>query len=193
LLGYGRVGQAVAALALRERDRLNALGFDVSVTTALARDPEKPRPGDGIRTLFDSGLFFKQPFNVVVDVMGGVEPAFTLVRRALETGVPVVSANKTLIARRGEELVNLSRCHGVPLAFDAAVLAGVPFLGALARLPSSAPHGASPASSMAPRIFFCPQSLMARRLTMPSPMRARADTPSRTAAPTSADAMRSRS
>ena len=135
LLGYGRVGQAVAAVASRERDRLNALGFDVSVVAALARDSRKPRPVDGVRTLFEPDAFFSQPLDVIVDVMGGEEPAFTLVQRALTAGMPVVSANKTLIARRGGELASLSRCHGVPLAFDAAVLAGVPFLGALARRP----------------------------------------------------------
>ncbi len=71
----------------------------------------------------------------MIEVMGGVQPAYDYVRRALELRIPVVTANKSLMAARGEELRDLSRRAGVPLAFDAAVLAGVPFIGALARRP----------------------------------------------------------
>jgi len=135
LLGFGRVGQAVAAVVAAERDRLQALGLDLRIAAALARDPAKPRHLHDVTAVFDSGTFFRQRFDAVIDVMGGVDPAFGLVRRALESGVPVVSANKTLLAAHGEELAAISRRHGTPLAFDAAVLAGVPFLGALARRP----------------------------------------------------------
>ena len=135
LLGYGSVGQAVAALARRERDRLEALGLDVRVRAALARDPQKARARQDADVVFDSAAFFRRRFDVVIDVIGGVDPAFGLVRRALEAGVPVVSANKTLLAARGEELAAISRRCGAPLAFDAAVVAGVPFIGALVRRP----------------------------------------------------------
>ena len=67
--------------------------------------------------------------------MGGVHPAYEYVRQALEAGIPVVTANKSLMAEKGEELRALARRAGVPLAYEAAVLAGVPFIGALARRP----------------------------------------------------------
>lgn len=73
--------------------------------------------------------------DVIVEVLGGVEPARTLVTRALERGVPVVTANKTLIAAHGPELRDLARRTGTPLLFEAAVIAGVPFVGAIARRP----------------------------------------------------------
>ena len=134
LLGHGRVGQALSALVASERDRLEALGLNVRVVAALARDAAKPR-GRDVATVFDPGEFFRHQFDAVIEVMGGVDPAYGLVRRALESGIPVVSANKTLLAARGDELAAISRRNGTPLAFDAAVVAGVPFLGALSRRP----------------------------------------------------------
>ena len=73
--------------------------------------------------------------DVIVEVLGGVEPARTLVTRALERGVPVVTANKTLMAAHGPELRELAHRTGTPLLFEAAVVAGVPFVGAIARRP----------------------------------------------------------
>lgn len=134
LLGHGRVGQALSALVTSERERLQELGLNVRVLAALARDAAKPRARD-VATVFDAGEFFRHRFDAVIEVLGGVDPAYTLVRHALEAGVPVVSANKTLLAARGDELAAISRRHGTPLAFDAAVVAGVPFLGALSRRP----------------------------------------------------------
>ena len=134
LLGHGRVGQALSALVTSERDRLQDLGLNVRVVAALARDAAKPRAQD-VPTVLDAGAFFRRQFDAVIEVLGGVDPAYGLVRRALEAGIPVVSANKTLLAARGEDLAAISRRHGTPLAFDAAVVAGVPFLGALSRRP----------------------------------------------------------
>jgi homoserine dehydrogenase len=134
LLGHGRVGQALSALVVSERDRLEALDLNVRVVAALARDTAKPR-GLDVPTVYDAGAFFRHQFDAVIEVLGGVDPAYGLVRRALEAGIPVVSANKTLLAARGDDLAAISRRHGTSLAFDAAVVAGVPFLGALSRRP----------------------------------------------------------
>ena len=135
LLGYGRVGQAVAALIQAEGDRFAATGLDLRVTAALVRDTARPRGGPAITRCADAASFFSRRFDVVIEVMGGALPAFDLVSRALTSGVPVVTANKTLMAVHGDDLRALARAHHTPLACDAAVLAGVPFLGALARRP----------------------------------------------------------
>ena len=73
--------------------------------------------------------------DVVVEVLGGIEPARTLVTRALERGIPVVTANKSLMAAHGPGLRELARRKRTPLLFEAAVVAGVPFVGAIARRP----------------------------------------------------------
>jgi homoserine dehydrogenase len=67
--------------------------------------------------------------------LGGVHPAYDYVRQALEAGIPVVTANKSLMAEKGEELRAIARRAGVSLAYEAAVLAGVPFIGAWTRRP----------------------------------------------------------
>jgi homoserine dehydrogenase len=73
--------------------------------------------------------------DILVEVLGGLDPARSLVARALAAGVPVVTANKTLVAYAGDDLERLARRHGSVLVYDSAVLAGVPFLGSLARRP----------------------------------------------------------
>lgn len=135
LLGYGRIGQAVAAVAYHERVRLADAGVELHVVRALVRDLAKPRGGPVVRLVTSAAEVLHQGADVLVEVLGGVEPARTIVAAALEAGVPVISANKSLLATHGEELRALAARHRTTLAFDAAVLAGVPFLGSLARRP----------------------------------------------------------
>lgn len=128
LLGLGTVGRAVA-------DAAPASGGQV--VAALVRDPRRhagatvPLEIDGRRVL-DAGL------DVVVEALGGTEPARTLVAAALARRIPVVTANKSLMAAHGRELRARAAAAGVPLLFEAAVVAGVPFVNALATRPNLA-------------------------------------------------------
>jgi homoserine dehydrogenase len=135
LFGYGHVGQAVAARATRARTRLDAAGIDLHLTGALVRNPSKPRPAPAIRLFTDGLELVSAGADVVIEVLGGLEPARELTARALGAGVAVVTANKTLVAECGQDLRELARRHDTAFGFDAAVLAGVPFLGSLARRP----------------------------------------------------------
>lgn len=136
LLGLGRIGSAVA-----RRIASGAGHHRARIAAALVRDParrrEAPLPDGATITNDPDALFARQP-DVVVELLGGVEPAFTLVARALALGIPVVTANKSLLAARGRALESLAADRGVPLLYEASVLAGVPFLGALARRPHAA-------------------------------------------------------
>lgn len=134
LLGYGRVGQAIAAQVARDDNPLREMGVDVRPVIALVRDREKSR-SPCLDLCTDASHFFSHHLDLVIEVMGGVHPACEFVRQALEAGVPVVTANKSLMAEKGVELRALAQKCGVPLACEAAVIAGVPFLGALARRP----------------------------------------------------------
>jgi homoserine dehydrogenase len=135
LLGYGRIGQAVAALAGQEAARLGAAGLDLRCVGALVRDLAKPRMGPAVPLSTRSTDVVHDDVDVVVEVLGGIEPARTLVAAALRAGRPVVSANKTLVATCGQELKALADANGTVFACDAAVLAGVPFIGSLSRRP----------------------------------------------------------
>jgi homoserine dehydrogenase len=134
LLGCGRIGQAVVATARAERDRLAAAGVDLTFVRALVRDVGKPRAA-AVPVVDATETFEIDDLDVLVEVLGGLDPARALVARALSAGVPVVTANKTLVAHEGGELERLARRHASVLAYDGAVLAGVPFLGSLARRP----------------------------------------------------------
>jgi len=128
LLGCGTIGRAVVA-AIAEHPHLN---FDC--VGAFVRDAERVRPGINATLVADADRVINHS-DVIVEVLGGVEPARTLVTRALERGVPVVTANKTLMAAHGPALRELAHRTGTPLLFEAAVVAGVPFVGAIARRP----------------------------------------------------------
>jgi homoserine dehydrogenase len=140
LLGLGNVGSAFARHTRDAVSHLGARGFLPIVATALVRSTARPRPAAS----FVSGLtsdveaFFAEPVDIVVEALGGVEPAYTLVRRALDRGIPVVTANKSLIAAHGEELVQLARRRATALRFEASCIAGVPFLGQFERRPLAA-------------------------------------------------------
>ena len=135
LLGYGQVGQAVASLVQQPavRARLRAAGLAVECVSALVRDPHKPRTGPALPLATIPAL--PKSADVIVELLGGVEPARSLIVSALEAGRTVVTANKSLVAAHGVELRALARRHRAGFACEAAVIAGVPFLGALSRRP----------------------------------------------------------
>lgn len=131
LLGVGQVGGAVAALV-----RGSGLTARFTIASGLVRDVRRERPHAAhLRLTSDTRDALADDPHVVIEALGGLEPARSLVVRALERGIPVVTANKSLLAAHGKELLDLSARLGVPLRYEAAVLAGVPFLGTFARRP----------------------------------------------------------
>lgn len=134
LLGCGTVGSAFARLALSPPRGAHPL----HITGALVRDAHRPRARPLPSLTEDSrGLLASAP-DVVVELLGGVEPARSLLLAALARGIAVVTANKALLALHGGELRRLALETGAPLLCEAAVLAGVPFLGTFSRRPHAA-------------------------------------------------------
>jgi homoserine dehydrogenase len=129
LVGLGTVGAAVAR-ALAASPRL------VQVAAVLVRDAKKPRDGsvDPRIVTSDVDAFFAAEFDVLVELAGGVEAAGAYVRRALESGRHVVSANKALLAEDGEALQSIARRCGRRLVFGAAVGGALPVLERIASL-----------------------------------------------------------
>jgi homoserine dehydrogenase len=132
LLGFGTVGSAVARLLeahaheIRER-----AGGPVGVHAVSLRDPDRPRerPPDGVLVHTDPMAVVEDPqTEIVVEVMGGIEPARTLIHRALDLDKPVVTANKELLANHGGELFEHAATRHVGLYFEAAVAGGIPLI-----------------------------------------------------------------
>lgn len=135
LLGFGGVGQAVARAATLQSERLAQAGVLVKCVGALVRDVDRPRAAPDIRVTDAAASFPWRDCDVIVEALGGVEPARTLVAQALTAGIPVVTANKSLLAAHGPALRRLAAQRRVPLYFEAAVIAGVPCVHTFARRP----------------------------------------------------------
>ncbi|MEX0868880.1 MAG: homoserine dehydrogenase, partial [Nitriliruptoraceae bacterium] len=132
MLGAGTVGGGVAALLDRESDDIAArTGATLQIVRVAVRDLAKsrdlPLPADVY--VDDPGAVVEaDDVDVVVEVMGGIEPAGSLIRRALQLGKPVVTANKELIASAGPELYAAAELAGVDLAYEAAVAGAIPII-----------------------------------------------------------------
>jgi homoserine dehydrogenase len=142
LLGCGGVGQAIVQATDTSGARLAEAGVDLRCVVALVRDLERPRAVSSVPLTSDPQDWRQYDCDVVVEVLGGIEPARTLVAGALSSGIPVVTANKSLIAAHGVELQALAARHGTTLYFEASVLAGVPCVNTLARRPLASGGGA---------------------------------------------------
>ena len=132
LLGCGTVGQAVVRLLLEhEEDVTLRAGVRLEVARIAVRDLDKPRdvPLDAGRLTDDPEQVVKDPdVEVVCEVMGGMEPARSLILAALDAGKPVVTANKELLATMGRQILDRAEESGVDLAFEASVGGGIPLV-----------------------------------------------------------------
>lgn len=137
LLGLGHVGQAVARLAASALPTFMRRGLRPIVGSALVRDASKPRDrGPNEFSLTDDpDAFFHQRFDIIIETLGGIEPARSYVERALSAGIPVVTANKSVMAAHGPALADLARRRGTKLACEASAVAGIPFLTLMNRRP----------------------------------------------------------
>jgi homoserine dehydrogenase len=135
IAGFGVVGGGVLSILRRHAgDIERRLGARIVVRRIGLRHPEKGRPVDVDPSLLTTRLLdlVEDPeIAVVVELIGGVDQAFDLVRAALERGKHVVTANKALLAARGEEIFRLARDKGVDIYYEAAVCGGVPIIRTL--------------------------------------------------------------
>lgn len=134
LLGLGTVGTGVYKMLQSNQDVIaRRTGLLFEVKHILVRDPNKKRKVDGVQTLLTTQFdgILETGVDVVMEAMGGVEPARTYIERAIRTRCHVVTANKELIAKHGAELEKLAQEHGVQLLYEASVGGGIPVLGTL--------------------------------------------------------------
>src|SRR5450755_1670833 len=135
LLGAGTVGTAVVRAFLDSPERLAPFdGARLVLTRIAVRDPAKAAAAgipEALLTDAPAHLVASPEVDLIVELMGGDEPARTLISAALAAGKPVVTANKHVIAHHGPALEALARATGTPLRFEAAVAAGIPILGLL--------------------------------------------------------------
>ena len=131
LLGLGTVGMGVYKLIGRRSDVMEkTIGAQLEVKKILVHNIEKKREGVASELLTSDWheIVQDEEIEIVVEVMGGMEPAKTVIMEALRAGKNVVSANKDLIAEEGRELLDTAQEMGKDLLFEAAVAGGIPII-----------------------------------------------------------------
>ncbi len=135
VLGCGNVGAALIQLVEQQADTIGRrTGLRLQITRVAVRNLSRDRDVDlpeGVLTRDAHDVVADPDIDVVVEVIGGIEPARELIATALAGGKPVVTANKELLANVGVELYALADSHGVDLLFEAAVAGGIPLIRAL--------------------------------------------------------------
>src|SRR3989440_9084305 len=133
LLGLGTVGGGVVKILESRRAMLEErAGARLVLATVADTDLTRPREGLDLKklplTADAAGVLADPSIQIVIELVGGLEPARTFILKALAAGKHVVTANKALLAHHGAELYDEARRHGVTLAFEAAVAGGIPLI-----------------------------------------------------------------
>src|ERR1700686_4765226 len=128
LIGFGTVGRAVAKILSENDNRSLRLAY---ICNRNVERKKQPWVASDVIWTDDVESVLKSDVDVVIELIGGLNPAGQIVRSALESGKSVVTANKQLIARHGSDLLQLARSKGCQIEFGASVAGGVPVLPAL--------------------------------------------------------------
>ena len=131
VLGCGNVGGALVSLLVDDAEAIAARsGVRLELVGVAVGDPGRARPGvpPELVTGDAKGLVADPSVDVVVEVMGGIDPARALVEAALAAGKPVVTANKELLAAHGAALTDAAAAAGVDLLYEAAVAGAIPLI-----------------------------------------------------------------
>ncbi|HYN34883.1 MAG TPA: homoserine dehydrogenase, partial [Ilumatobacteraceae bacterium] len=135
VLGCGNVGAAFVQLVEAQRPFVERrTGLRLEVTRVAVRNLSAPRDvelAEGVLTRDAHNVVADPEVDLVVEAIGGIEPARELILAALATGKPVVTANKELLANVGAELYTAADAAGRDLLFEAAVAGGIPIVRAL--------------------------------------------------------------
>jgi homoserine dehydrogenase len=130
LLGYGTVGTGTAEIILDPEGR-NSLLQDIEIAKVGVRSLDQPRTPQlpsGVLTTDLKAIVSDPEIEIVVELLGGLEPARSLILQAIEQGKHVVTANKAVIARHGAEIFTAANQAGVYVLFEAAVGGGLPVI-----------------------------------------------------------------
>lgn len=135
LLGLGTVGTGVVRIVEgHQEDLQRQTGLGIHIEKVLVQDVSKTRPvafGDGVLTDKPADIIANPEIDVVIEVMGGIEPAKSYVLEAISRGKHIVTANKDLMALHGEEIMTEAAAHGCDVFYEASVAGGIPIIRTL--------------------------------------------------------------
>ncbi len=130
LLGGGTVGSQVARILIEDGDSLSErIGARLNLTGIFVRNPQATRDYQLPNEYYsDNAAEVMDGADIVIELLGGIDPALQLVRKAIEQGSNVVTGNKALLATHGDELYEAAAAAGVQLSFEASVAGAIPIL-----------------------------------------------------------------
>ena len=132
ILGYGTVGSGVVEVINKNRESINKnAGKEINIKYVLDL---RTFPGDPVEKILTNDIediLNDEEVKIVVEVMGGIEPAYSYVKRALLSGKSVVTSNKELVAKHGSELLKIAREKDINFLFEASVGGGIPLIRTL--------------------------------------------------------------
>ena len=131
LLGLGTIGSGVYKLIKRQQEEMSSkAGASIEIAAILVHNLGKEREGVDRTLLTDrwEDIINNEEIQIVIELMGGIEPARTMILEALKAGKNVVTANKDLVAEYGGELLDTAAEKGVDFLFEAAVGGGIPII-----------------------------------------------------------------
>ena len=134
LIGFGTVGQGLAQTLLAQKERLiqkTGIAFTLAAVADIAIDT-LPDEFSGITLTQDADDLFTDPnINIIVELIGGMEPARSFLLKAINNGKHVITANKALLSVHGREIFKAAAEHNVEVGFEASVGGGIPVIKAL--------------------------------------------------------------
>lgn len=132
LVGFGTIGSGLVSILAGRRELLSRrTGVDIELVAVCDCDFDRPRPvdlppvlrtGDYRRLTDDPGI------GVIVELVGGIEPAMSIIDRALENGKSIVTANKALLSEKGDRIMEKAAARGCHIGFEAAVCGAIPLI-----------------------------------------------------------------
>lgn len=131
ILGLGTVGTGVYKIIQKQQAEFpHKIGAELEIAKILVKNAKKVREGIDMSLVTDSWeeIINDDSIDIVIEVMGGIEPARTYISEALSHGKHVVTANKDLMAEHGHDLLENAAAHGCDLLFEAAVAGGIPII-----------------------------------------------------------------
>lgn len=137
VIGFGTVGSGVARILAEHQDHISCqAGRDLEIRRVVVRDASKPRDwmpetaivGTSVQEVADD-----PEIDLVVQLVGGIDPAHHYMTTFLKAGKDIVTANKALIYEHGDELFQLAESSGRTIGFEAAVAGGIPIVGAISQ------------------------------------------------------------
>jgi len=137
LLGYGKLGSGFYENFLKKKDKIKSkTGYEFNLAKVLVKNRHFKRKGRIDKALFTTDIndiLNDDSIKIAIDVIGGIEPTFTIIKKILKNGIHLISANRTLLAAKMHELSEIATEHNTLVMPDSSIGGSLPIISTLQR------------------------------------------------------------